>query len=443
MNNLKDKIKAFFTEDVWALNLRELSGIRSFFIKQLRIVVLAVQGFLADKCSLRASALTFYSIFSIVPIAAMVFGIAKGFGYEQKLKAQLLERFADHEVVLEKIYAFADTTLREAKGGMIAGIGVAVLFWTVIKVIGNIEHSFNDIWGIKQHRTLYRKFSDYMSMLLILLLLLIITGGATVFVTTQLSRLSNAIPYFDVVGSPLTSLSVKAIPFILTWGLFTFIYKVMPNTKVSFNSALLAGVITGTAFQFLQMGFIIAQVALSKYNTIYGSFAALPLFLIWLQISWLVVLFGAEVSFAHQNIETYEFEPHSLEISYSYRKKLLLQVATMIVKSFEKHDTPLNDVEIAHACGIPIRQTRDILFALINAGVVAKVVNDKSDTIGFHPAVPINIISIQYVLEQVEACGTGKFPFPHTEDFDKISQNLNVINNTINSSPENKLLKDI
>ncbi|MFA7230652.1 MAG: YihY/virulence factor BrkB family protein [Victivallaceae bacterium] len=443
MDIKKSSIGKFFTTDIWEYNLKELDCLKSFCIKQLRVFVLAIQGFVSDNCQLRASALTFYSLFSIVPVAALLFAIAKGFGYEEKLKNQLLERFAEHQIVLEKIFVFADSTLKDTKSGMIAGIGVVLLFWTVIKVIGNIESSFNYIWGVKTHRSLFRKFSDYMSLLLILPVMTIMAGSSSVLLSTMFSRFSSNISFLKTLNSPLTYLSVNLIPFLLAWALFTFIYKVMPNTKVKFKSALFAGIVAGTMYQCMQIFYIVAQVALSKYNTIYGSFSALPLFMIWLQISWLIVLLGAEASFAHQNIETYEFEPHALKISYDFRKKLTLLITTLIIKSFEREEKPLSDVEIAHICGVPIRQTRDILFDLLTAEIIVRVVDEDSSVNGYQPAVPADKITIQYVLQKVESCGNSNYPFPHTDNFGRLLKHFSALEKMIEKSPENKLLKDI
>ncbi|MCP3965850.1 MAG: YihY/virulence factor BrkB family protein [Lentisphaerae bacterium] len=443
MNFKNFNIKRFFTVDLWQINLHGVSSFRALCVKLVKVMVLAIQGFLTDNCPLRASALTFYSIFSIVPVAALIFGIAKGFGIEAMLKRELAEKFTEHQMLLEKVYGFAETTLRSARGGMIASIGVIVLFWTVIKVISNIEYSFNDIWGIKAHRTFFRKFSDYTSLILICPLLVVFSSSATVFVSTQVSRFTESTFLINTLSGPFNIVFANMIPFFLSWLLFTFIYMVMPNTKVKLSSALIAGIIAGTAYQLLQKNYIILQVALSKYNTIYGSLSALPLFLIWLQVSWLIVLFGAEISFAHQNIDTYEYEPHALNISDALRKKLLVQVTSLIVKTFVNEKPAIPDVELAHLCGIPIRQTRDILYRLSEAGIVNKVADDNKDSYGYQPAIPIEKISIASVLHQVENCGRGAFPFPPKEDFSHVSESLKALYDEMDISPNNKLLKDL
>ncbi|MDP2604813.1 MAG: YihY/virulence factor BrkB family protein [Deltaproteobacteria bacterium] len=305
----------FLKTDIWRLRANKLPASKSFWINQLRIVLLAVRGFNEDKCQLRASALTFYSLLSIVPVVAMAFGIAKGFGLEKILEAQIIEGLEGQEDVAERIIGFARSLLENAKGGAIAGVGIAVLFWTVIKVLGNIEDSFNDIWGIKKARAFGRKLADYLSVMMICPFLLITASSIAVLLTTRITSIIENLSFLGYAGD-VAIFTLRILPYAVIWVVFTFVYVFMPNTKVNFKAGLWAGIFAGTVYQVAQYAYIEFQVGVSKYGAIYGSFAALPLFLVWLQVSWLIVLFGAEVSFAHQNVETYEFEPDCLNPTY-------------------------------------------------------------------------------------------------------------------------------
>jgi membrane protein len=151
----------FLNADIWRLQAHKLPRRRSFWITQLRIVLLAVRRFNLDRCELRASALTFYSLLSIVPVVALAFAVAKGFGVEKILGDQLMEKMQGQEEVAERIIGFAQSFLENTKGGAIAGVGIVLLFWTVIKVLGNVEQSFNDIWGVKTGRTMGRLFVNH------------------------------------------------------------------------------------------------------------------------------------------------------------------------------------------------------------------------------------------------------------------------------------------
>jgi len=432
----------FLKTDVWRIRLTDLPAGRSFFIKQLRMLILAIRGFGEDRCQLRASALTFYSLLSLVPVVAMAFGVAKGFGFEKHLEADLLERFAGQREVLGQVIAFAHSLLENTKGGMIAGVGLLVLFWTVVKVLGHIERSFNDVWEIEGARPFRRKLSDYLSIMVIGPLLIIIAGSITVFIKTQVELITAKVGLLGIF-SPLIFSVLSLSPYLVMWMLFTFLYVFMPNTRVDFKSGLLAGVVAGTAFQVTQLLYIAFQVGVAKYNAIYGSFAALPLFLVWLHFSWLIVLFGAEISFAHQNVETYELESDSTQISTALRRLLSLQIAHRLVRAFARGDEPLTAPEMSRALEIPIRLTRSILHELTRSGAIASV-NAGDDRIpAYQPACDIQKLTIGFILNALDRSGTDNLPVAQTEAYRVLTESMAAFKRAIEISPENRLLKDI
>ncbi len=422
--------------------MRTLPRTKSFFIKQLRVILLALRGFNEDKCQLRASALTFYSLLSIVPVVAMAFGIAKGFGFEKLLEKQLLGKFSGQEEVIAQIVDFANSLLENTRGGIIAGIGVAILFWTVIKVLGNIERSFNDIWGIKVPRRMGRKFSDYLSIMLLCPILIIMSSSITVFIATQVTFIIEKFTFLGVFSN-LLFLILKLLPYSVIWVLFTFIYIFMPNTKVNLKSGILAGITAGTIYQITQWAYINFQVGAVKYNAIYGSFAALPLFLVWLQLSWLIVLFGAEISFAHQNVDTYEFEPDCLRVSYSFKKLLSLRTAHLLIKNFSNGYKPLTTAQISHTLEIPIRLAREILYELVESEIISETKTEKYKEIAYQPARDINKFTIKYIIDALEQRGVDSIPVAQTKELKTLSEALQTFKDTIEKSTANKLLKDM
>ena len=436
------KLIDFITTDIWRIRSQGLPFKKALPIRILRIILLAVQGFKVDRCLLRASALTFYTLLSIVPVAALAFGIAKGFGFELMLEKQLIERFSGQEEIVQRVITFAHSLLETTRGGMIAGIGVIVLFWSVMKVLGHIEQSFNEIWENNKGRTLWRKFSDYFAMMLISPVLFIMSGSVTVFITTQVTYITNKVALIGFF-SPVIFTLLKLTPFVLIWALFTFAYLVMPNLKVHFISGLVAGIVAGTAFQLTQSFYISFQVLVAKYNAIYGSFAALPLFLVWLQLSWLIVLFGAELSFAHQNVDTYEFEPDQRNVSTRFQKLLALQITHMLVKVFINGHQPLTAAKIAHTLEAPIRLVNRSLFDLTQSGIVSELETDDSQELAYQPARDVNLFTIKYVLDALDHKGIEDIHIVQTPELDILSEAMQQLGELITTSPANKLLKDI
>jgi membrane protein len=432
----------FLDRDIWRIPTKKLPRRRSFLIKQLRVIILAVREFRGNQCQLNASALTFYTLISIVPIAAMAFGIAKGFGMDVLLEKQLLAKFPGQEETMGQIIGFANNLLKDTHGGLIAGIGVIVLFWTVIKVLESIEASFNDIWGVKKGRTFGRKVSDYLSIMLICPFFLICSGGITVFITSQVQLIVDKLSFLGPLGGVII-LSLQILPYVMLWALFTFVYIFMPNTKVNFLSGIIGGVIAGTIYQLVQVLYIQVQIGAGSMNVIYGSFAAVPLFLLWLQISWRVVLFGAEVSFAHQNVDTYEFEHDCLNVSYAFKRLLSLRIMAEAAKRFASGEPPLTAVQVADDFDIPIRLVREILFELTEVNLLAELRDASGKQSSFQPGRDIHQLTVLSVLETLSKKGTDKIPVVESPELVKLNETLRAFDETLRHSPANRLLKDI
>ena len=434
-----EQISGFY-HNLWSLKLKKFSRKKSVVIHQFRIIVLAFRGFVEDKIQLRASALTFYSLLSIVPVLAMGFAIAKGFGYDEKLRLQLLENFAGQETILTKIIDFAENLLHKTKEGYLAGVGALVLIWSVMKVLGHIERSFNDIWQIKTSRNIFRKFSDYVSFMIIAPVLFIASSSYSVWITNQLNNADYAqyISWITVVLGKIT-------PLLMIWLLFTLLYIIMPNTKVNFKHGLIAGIIAGTIFGIVQVVYIKFQFILfsAKYNAIYGAFAVLPLFLAWMQLSWLIVLFGAEISFAYQNVENYEYESESLNISSFYKRVLTILVLYKIVKSFYNGEKPLTAYMIAHEEDMPIRLVRDILYNLKNCGLISDTSTDSPKEMAYQPATDINKMDMKFVYEKMETYGSDNITIENTPILKKIIDIQTGFIDNIEKSSFNKLIKDL
>lgn len=397
----------FLKEDLWQIDLSVQPPLKATLIKTGRTVLMTLSKFARDECPQKASALTFYCLLSIVPVAAMAFGIAKGFGFQEILEKSLIERFAAQAEVVNHVIGFAKTMLESTKGGLIAGIGVVVLFWSVVKVLSHIEHFFNAIWGFPKDRTWLRKFTDYLTMMLIAPVLFLLSSSATIFITTQIVQITEKI---DLLGTfaPMIFAGLKILPYLLIWLLFSVIYLIMPNGRTRLIPAMVGGIIAGTMFQFVQWGYIHFQVGIAKYNAIYGSFAALPLFLIWLQISWLIVLLGAEIASAMQRIANNETLLTQNPISPRLREQLALKIMRLIIDRFREGKAALATDEMATRLGAPLGITHQIVDQLVRGGLLAELEADLAPT--FTPAQDPERITINRVLNVLEQDGLNQLP---------------------------------
>ncbi len=414
---MKSKINYFLKEKIWLLRDHNLDHKQLLMIKTLRIVLLSMQGFVKDLCTLRASALTLYTLLSIVPVIALLFGIAKGFGFEQMLKQRLLEQSADQDTMMLQLISFSENMLANTKGGVVAGIGIIILFWTVIKVIGNIEESFNYIWRIEKNRTVSRKISDYLSMMLLAPLLLILSSSITVFVKTQLTGFMQEIHVPDI-GTRAVLYGLSFSPLLIMSLLFSFIFIFMPNRKIDVKAGLVAGIATGILFQWMQSIYLTLQIGASSYNAIYGSFAALPLFLIWLQIVWCIVLFGCELSFYIQNYVSYCHNEKFSNISLSLRKAIALQIMHLLVTSFARGEKPRNTENISRQLHLPLPVVQKSLKSLLDCQLIVRLDVEENQNERYQPAFDINVLTVSTVINALEFSGENSFPeFNHLEPF--------------------------
>jgi len=439
---MKSILRKIIPKDVLHAPLKSFSPRKMFLVRQLRIFTLAFKGFTEDKVQLRASALTYYSMLSIVPIVAMTFGIANGFGFGTYLEEQIMENFSGQKEVMEYILTFVERYLQNIKGGLIAGVGIVVLLWSVMKLLGNIESSFNDIWQIKKSRVISRKLSDYISLVVITPVMLFVSSSVTLFLSKQIQSSSEIFPLLSYIG-PVLSFFVSLIPYVLIWLIFTLLYIIMPNTKVNFKSAFIGGVIAGTMFQFLQWAYILFQSSLTSYGAVYGSFAALPLFLLWLQLSWLIVLFGAEVAFANQNVEHYEIESESINISIHLKRTVTMLLLKEIILTFRNGEPPMTSEQLAKKMDFPVRLIRDIIYELQETGIISETVTKSVKQSAYQPAQDIENLSVGYVMEVLDKRGTDDLNMEDTKEFEKMMKVIDGFSAEIKASKNNKLVHEL
>jgi membrane protein len=427
---------------IWHTSISDISKGRSFVIRQLRIIVLAARGFMHDKVQLRASSLTLYTFLSIIPFAAIAFAIAKGFGLDQNLTQMLTEEFQNQPEVMNWILKEATIALQETRGGYIAGVGVIILFWSVMSLLDQIESSFNHIWQIGSSRPWYRKFTDYLTIMLIAPVFLILSSSITLIISTKLPEfiaMSSILDFFK----PIVSFLIKLSPYFITWVALTILFIIIPNTKVKFVPAMVSGIVTGTILQLLQWLYIDLQFGISKLSTIYGSFAAIPLFIVWVQSSWILLLLGAELAFANQNVSRYEFESEALKISHFQKRALVLMIMNIIIRNFSVGEKPISAEDISATLKVPVRLVRDILQDLDNSELVSVIHENEHEERLYQPAMDINKLTVSYVLNRLDKKGSTNQIFVKSKEYNKIASMLEKFDKLSARSDSNILVKDI
>jgi len=439
------QIIRFFNIGIWEIRLKDLSPGKAFFLRCLRVPLLAWQEFNKDGCAKDASALTYYSLLNIVPIFAVAFAIAKGFGLEKLIKTQILqmaEKGNWQGDVTNQIITFSGSLLEHAKGGIIAGVGVILLLWTVISILGKIEASFNNIWEVKKPRTLLRKFSDYMTMMVLAPILFVISSSVTAVMASKVKFIVQKIGLLGIF-SPVIFFLLNLLPYVSMWVLLTTLYVMMPNTKIPLRSGILAGIAAGTIYQVVQAIYFKFQIGAASYGAIYGSLAALPLLLVWLQLSWMIVLLGAEIAFANEHYETFGFQPDYSRLSISSKKLLVLKIFHLLVKKFSQGEKPFSAPQIAHALEIPVRLVRQLLDELTNVGLVVEIAKGVKGEVAFQPGKTIENMTFKNALDEYEKNGITQIPQNQSDEADKISMFLKKISDATEKSAGNVNLKEI
>ena len=397
--NLYKRITNFFEIDIWHISESTLPKYKVYGLRALKVIVLSVKGFQKDQCTLKASALTFLSALSTVPLIIMAFAVSQGFGFD--IKREISTLLKGQEEVMGKVFVYADAMLHKTRGDLIAGVGLLVLFYTVMRLLHNIEEIFNSIWAIHRHRSLQRKFADYTAVLLVSPILVFFSSSLNVFITTQIKSLTLEFDVLDYI-SPLLFTLVRLLPLTLLWLLLALLYIIMPNTRIKIKSAVLAAVFAGTVLQFTQWMYINFQVNVSSYNAIYGSLAALPLFFTWMQISWIIALYGAELAFAHQHIDNYTYmndEP----LSPREKKYVALLIIRHVALRF-KQGEPSTVQTISSGTHLPRGIIVDTIHELQSAKLLCELLPENNE-LRYQPAIDIYSLTPKFVIERMETVG--------------------------------------
>lgn len=395
---LRGALERHFRHDIWTKESGQSTGARKKVTGLSRLGYMVATNFLADHCIIRASALTFTTILSIVPLLAVAFSIAKGFGLQNagSFRNFLMGISAGRAEVVDKILQYIGNTNVKTLGW----IGVGTLLITVFTTVGNVERAFNNIWRVRRGRTSWRKFTDFFSVIVICPLIVLAAASFTVAVQKlELVHEFVTNPGYDV----LEKLLYKFISLALVWLGFTFVYAFVPNTRVRLRYAAVGGVFAGSLWQAAQWFYIHWQIGFSKYNAIYGSFAQLPLFLVWLYISWIIVLVGAELAYGVQHLGAFVRQGLSEALSPLARQKAAVAALRHVAARFEAGLAPISVRTAARDLRLPQDIVDDALGALAEAGMLTPV--GEEDERGFVLAVAAENIRMADVLDVLENCG--------------------------------------
>lgn len=429
------RLFTYFTDTIFRQDVNEWSNpVVRWLVQQYRLLFYTARGLLEHGTIVRSAALTFYTLMSLVPLVALVFAVVKGFGLADGLVENLYELFPRYPETVDYIVGFAENALARTRGGVVAAVGLVMLFWAVIRVFSSIENAFNNIWEVKVDRSIARQWTDYIAVVMIVPVLWILASTVGNYLEQQLGLYDKW--YF-------TTLSRMA-SMVVIWTMFTLLYLIIPNARVRLGSALMAGIVAGTIFLLFQWGYVYVQRWMTSYNAIYGSFAALPLFLIWMQTSWEILLFGGELSFAYQNIARFAEERESLRISYDQRRKVILAVMILVARNFRDRGGTLPAEEIRRRLGLPTRIVNDILFQLVQAGQLIAVRSGEGERdVAFSPAHDLAQMTVYGILEAVERTGQTTLDLSQTPELSCMNREVEQLREEVRRSPNNARLVDL
>lgn len=265
-----------------------------------RILFLTIRFFTTKRVMTQASALTYSTLLAMVPVLAVIFAIARGFGYNKYIEIWFRDALSSQPQVADTLAGFVNSYLIHTQSGIFLGVGLLFMLYTVLMLVNNIEETFNEIWQVSNARPIMRSLTNYMAMFFVVPIIIVVSMGLSIFMATIAHKMSGI-----MLLGPAMRLLLDFSPYLLLSLLFIWLYVSMPNTDVKLKSAIVPGILSGIAMQLLQLFYIHSQIWVTGYNAIYGSFAALPLFMLWLQISWTICLFGAQLTFTNQNMNRF------------------------------------------------------------------------------------------------------------------------------------------
>ena len=434
----KNRVETVFRKNVWEVELSSLPWWKALLIRALRVFYVVIRDLLEGQLTLRAMSLVYTTLLAMVPLLAVSFSVLKGFGVHNQIEPLLLnflrplgERGVE---VTSRIIGFVDSV----KAGILGSIGFALLIYTVISLIQKIERACNDTWHVNRSRPLSQKFSDYLSVILIGPVLVFSALGitASVMSTTVVQKMVA----IKVFGS-LMELATKLVPYLLVIAAFTFVYIFVPNTRVRFRSALTGGLVAGVLWETSGWAFASFVVKSAKYTAIYSGFAILIMFMIWLYLSWLIVLVGASVAYYHQHPESVTSYRRELRLSNRMQEKLALLVMFLVGNNYYDNLPALTLEEFAQSLNVPMEALEPIMEALEGYGLLSQTANEPPT---YLPARPLDTAELKDVLDAVRGANEIVDLKPQSESAElAVDQLVDHIDQAMAGALRGSTLKDL
>lgn len=388
-------------DDVWTVNENRLRPLERFGLRLLKRMVIAVDCINRQNVMSYASSLTYNTLLSSVPVMAIVFAVARGFGLDSFVETRVRESLEANPEIADTLLGFVESYIQHTRGGVFIGVGLIFLLYSLLSLTSSIEMAFNAIWHVRNSRNIYRRVTEYLSVFLLLPFVVVILTGFNIF----LISFRGLLPDYQLVNDTVERV-VQFSPVVLISVFFILLFKFMPNTKVDIKNVVWPGMLTGMLFFGVEYLYIHYQIKLSSYNAIYGSFAALPLFMIWLQLSWSICLVGGVLCYANQSMEYYAIERTSDELSRRSRDVFSLLLVSKICKRFAEGAKPYSERSLAKETHLPETLVRKLLSEMVNMQLLAETHNEAGTVTYYLPAIDVNRMTLKLVVGRIDKYGS-------------------------------------
>jgi membrane protein len=432
-----ERLKNKLFDQVRNVEIAKLNRFQRLIHWLLKMCVMVSRGFVENLVQLQAMALGFKTLVSLAPLLAVIFSILKGFGVHNRMEPALADALAPLGENGKEVTGYLIGFVDKMSAGALGSIGLVTLFITVLSLMGTIEEAFNRIWHVRSARKLPRKFSDYLSVILVGPILMF--AALTVTATLQSNAFVQKLMALEPFGTVMLTM-LRLVPYLTLWGAFTFFYVLIPNTRVKLKSAMVGGLVAALLWQTVGWGFAVFVASSTRYYAIYSSFAILLLFLLWLNVGWVIILLGAQVAYAHQNIRFYEGERELLAQSPAGREELGLQLMFLVGRNFFHGLDPLSVTELASRLYLPAGSVRDVMETFRECRLVLPLADDETFVLARDP----QRIKVKEILDCVRNSGQKRsLPGDRAEEEIGIEELLREVDNSVAETLEGRSLQNL